>query len=130
MPFRKNAQLFILEHQLEHRGGFDTRLIRTHARAPRGQRAHCTAPDGHWQRLTLIGAVSLDGICAAMMVAATTGTAVFLAFVEQVLIPALIRERPCAAVVMDNLAAHKAACAQPWTGLESATATCPPTRWT
>ena len=34
-------------------------------------------------------------------------TAVFLAFVEQALIPAL-RERPDAIVVMDNLAAHKA----------------------
>ena len=90
--------------------GFDTRLVRTHARAPRGQRAHGAAPGGHWRRLTLIGALGLDGLCAAMTVAAATGTAVFLAFVEQVLIPALLRERPDAVVVMDNLAAHKAAC--------------------
>jgi transposase len=32
-----------------------------------------------------------------------------LAFVEQALIPALLRERPDAVVVMDNLGAHKAA---------------------
>jgi transposase len=44
---------------------------------------------------------------AAMTVAAATGTAVFLAFVEQVLIPAL-RDRPDAIVVLDNLPAHKA----------------------
>ena len=44
-----------------------------------------------------------------MTVAAATGTAVFLAFVTQVLIPVLSRERPDAIVVMDNLAAHKAA---------------------
>jgi transposase len=44
-----------------------------------------------------------------MAVAAATGTAVFRAFVEQALIPALLRERPDAIVVMDNLAAHKAA---------------------
>ena len=37
--------------------------------------------------------------------AAATGTAVFLAFVEQVLIPALL-QRLDAIVVMDNLAAH------------------------
>ena len=43
-----------------------------------------------------------------MTVAAATSTAVFLAFVTQVLIPALLRERPDAVVVMDNLAAHKA----------------------
>ena len=91
-------------------GVFDPRLVRTHARAPRGQRAHGTAPGGHWRRLTLIGALGLDGLCATMTVAAATGTAVFLAFVEQVLIPALLRERPDAVVVMDNLAAHKAAC--------------------
>ena len=89
--------------------GFDTRLVRTHARAPRGQRAHGEAPGGHWHRLTLIGALARDGVCAAMAVAAATGTAVFLAFVEQALIPALLRERPDAVVVMDNLGAHKAA---------------------
>ena len=42
-----------------------------------------------------------------MTVAAATSTAVFLAFVTRVLIPALLRERPDA--IMDNLAAHKAA---------------------
>ena len=89
--------------------GFDTRLTRTHARAPRGQRAHGTAPGGHWRRLTLVGALALDGICAAMTVTGATSTAVFLAFVTQVLIPALQRTRPDAVVVMDNLAAHKAA---------------------
>jgi transposase len=89
--------------------GFDTRLSRTHARAPRGLRAHGKAPGGRWRRLTLIGALALDGLCAAMTVAGATNAAVFLAFVTQVLIPALKRTRPDAVVVMDNLAAHKAA---------------------
>ncbi len=88
--------------------GIDTRLTRTHARAPRGRRAHGQVPGGHWHRLTLIGALTLDGVCAAMAVAAATTTAVFRAFVEQALVPAL-RGRPGAIVVMDNLAAHKAA---------------------
>ena len=96
--------------------GFDTRLTQrnpsdlrgTHARALRGQRAHGTAPGGHWRRLTLIGALALNGICAAMTVTGATSTAVFLAFVTQVLIPALQRMRPDAVVVMDNLSAHKA----------------------
>jgi transposase len=89
--------------------GFDTRLTRTHARAPRGQRAHGRAPGGRWQRLTLIGALALDGLCAAMTITGATSTAVFLAFVTQVLIPVLKTMRPDAIVVMDNLAAHKAA---------------------
>jgi transposase len=85
--------------------GVDTRMTR--ARAPRGRRAAGTVPWGHWKRLTVLGALALDGVVAAMSIAAATGTRVFLAFVEQVLIPAL-RQRPDAVVVMDNLAAHKA----------------------
>ena len=64
---------------------------------------------GHGRRLTLIGALALDGIRAAMTVTGATSTAVFLAFVTQVLIPALKSTRPDAVVVMDNLAARKAA---------------------
>jgi transposase len=87
--------------------GIDTRLSRSRARAPRGQRAIGKIPWGRWERVTVLGALALDGVVAAMSIAAATGTAVFLAFVEQVPVPAL-RDRPDAVVVMDNLAAHKA----------------------
>lgn len=59
----------------------------------------------------MIGALARDGVVACMSVAAATSTAVFKAFVEQVLAPAL-RDRPDAIVVMDNLAAHKAEAVQ------------------
>jgi transposase len=81
--------------------GIDTRMTRPYARAARGQRAVGKVPRGRWERLTVIGLVASRGVAAA------TGTAVFLAFAEEVLIPAL-RERPDALVVMDNLGAHKA----------------------
>ena len=87
--------------------GIDTRMTRAHARAARGQRATGKVPRGRWERLTVLGALALDGIVASRSVAAATGTAVFLAFTEEVLIPAL-RERPDALVVMDNLGAPKA----------------------
>jgi transposase len=87
--------------------GIDTRLTRSRARAPRGRRAVGKVPHGRWERLTVIGALALEGVVAAMSIAAATSTAVFLAFAEQVLVPAL-RDRPDAVVVMDNLAAHKA----------------------
>ena len=87
--------------------GIDARLTRTHGRAPRGRRAVGEVPRGHWERLTIVGALALDGVVASMSIAAATGIAVFLAFVEQVLVPAL-RDRPDAIVVMDNLPAHKA----------------------
>jgi transposase len=88
--------------------GLDTRLTRSHARAPQGQRAVGRVPGGHWRRLTILGAIARDGMVAAMAVAAATSTAVFLAFIEQVLIPAL-RRRPETLVAMDNLAPHRAA---------------------
>jgi transposase len=87
--------------------GIDTRLTRAHGRAPRGRRAVGKVLWGSWERLTVVGALALDGVIASMSIAAATGTAVFLAFVEPVLVPAL-QERPDAIVVMDNLAAHKA----------------------
>jgi transposase len=85
--------------------GIDTRLIRTHARAPRGERAVGRVP---WERrrLTLIGALGLGGIVARMTVAAATDAAIFLGFLEEVLAPALKR-RSDAVVVLDNLSAHK-----------------------
>ena len=64
-------------------------------------------PRGRWERLTVPGALAPDGVVASRSVAAATGTAVFLAFAEEVLIPAL-RDRPDALVVMDDLGAHKA----------------------
>ena len=86
--------------------GIDTRMTRPYARAARGQRAVGKVLRGRWERLTVIGALGLDGPVASRGVAAATGTAVFLAFAEEVLIPAP-RDRPDAVVVMDNLAAHK-----------------------
>ena len=91
--------------------GLDTRMTRSHARAPRGRRAIGRIPGGHWRRLTILGAIALDGVVAAMTVAAATSTAVFVACIEEVLAPAL-RTRPGTILVMDNLAPHKAAAAR------------------
>ena len=81
-------------------------MTRRHARAAPGARAVGKVPWGHWERLTVIGALTLEGVVTSMSVAAATSGAVFLAFVEQALLPAL-RGRPDAIVVLDNLGAHK-----------------------
>ncbi len=62
------------------------------------------APAGHWHTLTLLGAISLDGLVATMTIESPTDSDVFLTYVEQVLCPRL---RPGQVVVMDNLSAHK-----------------------
>lgn len=81
-------------------------MTRLRGRAPKGQRVHATAPQGHWRVTTMLGAIRLRGITAAMTIDCPTDAEVFLAFVERVLTPAL---RPGDVVVMDNLSAHKAA---------------------
>ena len=87
--------------------GVTTAMTRRYARAPRGRRALATAPCGHWRRLTLLGALGCEGMVAAMSVEAATSTAVFLASLDRVLIPELVRTKPGAVVVMDNLRPHR-----------------------
>lgn len=87
--------------------GVLTNMACLHGRAPRGRRARASVPAGRWERLTVLGALGVDGIVAAMSVEAATDGAVFLAFLDQVLLPKLQEVRPDAVLLMDNLAAHK-----------------------
>ena len=84
--------------------GITTQMVRRFARALGGSRAVGRAPAGRYEKLTLLGAIALTGLLALMTIPAATDEAVFLAFVEQVLVPEL---RPGQVVVFDNLAAHK-----------------------
>jgi transposase len=68
-----------------------------------------TVPFGHWTRLTVLGALGIGGMVAAMATEAATSGAVFLAYLEQVLLPELRRTKPDAVLVLDNLRAHKTA---------------------
>ena len=86
--------------------GITTAMTRLYARARRGERAYGSAPGG-WRRLTVLGALSGEGMIAAMSIQAATTTRVFLAFLQAVLIPELRRRHPGATVLMDNLSAHK-----------------------
>jgi len=65
---------------------------------------HASAPAGHWQTMTMIGSIRLDGSTACMTIEGATDTEVFRAYVREVLCPTL---RPGDVVVMDNLSPHK-----------------------
>jgi len=79
-------------------------MTRLRGRAPRGKRVHGSAPAGHWNTTTILGAVRLDGTTACMTIEGATDAEVFREYVRQVLCPTL---RPGDIVVMDNLAPHK-----------------------
>ena len=79
-------------------------MTRLWGRAERGQRIAEATPQGHWQVLTILGALRLRGVVAPMTIESATDGDVFLAYLEQVLCPTL---QPGDVVVMDNLSAHK-----------------------
>ena len=81
-------------------------MARAYAWAPRGQRAYSAKPRNRGQALTLIGAMGVQGLVAAMTVDGGTDGEVFRSYVEQVLVPHL---RSGNVVIMDNLKAHKVA---------------------
>lgn len=83
-----------------------TQFTRLRGRAARGTRVVERVPHGHWKLLTVLAAVTVEGVAAAATVDAATDGEVFRTFVRDVLAPAL---RPGQVVVMDNLAAHKVA---------------------
>jgi len=81
-----------------------TNMTRLRGRARRGQRVHGSAPHGHWNSTTVIGAMRVDGSTACMTIEGATDTEVFAIYVREVLCPIL---RPGDLVVMDNLSPHK-----------------------
>ena len=81
-------------------------MARRYGRAPRGQRCRAPVPHGHWKTTTFVGALRLGGMTAPMVLDGPMNGAAFVAYVEQVLAPTLLRGD---IVVMDNLPAHKPA---------------------
>jgi transposase len=81
-------------------------MTRLYARAPRGQRVHATKPVQRGRHVTMLGALSLTGLVAAMTLEGFTDGAVLLAFLHEVLVPQL---RPGHILLMENLKAHKVA---------------------
>jgi len=81
-------------------------MSRLYARAPRGQRALAPKPVNRGCHITMLGALGLQGLVAAMTIEGCTDGAVFLAFLHEVLLPQL---RPGQFLIMDNLKSHKVA---------------------
>jgi transposase len=83
--------------------GMNTDLARRYARAPRGERAHGLIPRNTPPNLSLVGAMSKDGVICSMELEGAIDGAAFLVFIEQVLGPRLKKGD---FVVLDNLNTH------------------------
>ena len=84
--------------------GSNVGLAPLRARAPRGERAFGRAPRNRGKNTTLLASMGAEGMGPCAAVEGATTSAVFEAYVEQVLAPAL---SPGQVVVLDNLSAHK-----------------------
>ena len=83
-----------------------TSMVRTHGRAPRGQRLVAVVPHGRWQTTTFLCGLRHDGLVAPLVLDGAINGEAFLAYVEQCLAPTL---QPGQVVVADNLSSHKVA---------------------
>ena len=82
----------------------NTNMTRTYGRAARGERVIGRVPFGAWKTLTVVAALRCDAMTAPMMIKGAINGEIFLAYVEQCLMPTLKRGD---IVVMDNVPAHK-----------------------
>ena len=79
-------------------------MKRTHGRCPCGERVVDDAAGGARETHTMLAAIRIRGVAAAMVTKKSINSITFLGFIEQFLCPRL---RQGDIVVMDNLAVHK-----------------------
>jgi transposase len=80
-----------------------TNLVRLNGRAPRGERVIGSVPLGTWKTITFVAALRHNKMTAPMVVEGAMTGEMFLAYVEQCLVPTLKRND---IVVMDNCRVH------------------------
>ena len=81
-----------------------TNMVRLRGRAPRGVRLIGRVPLGEWRTITFVAALRHNKMTAPMVIEGAMSGEIFLAYVEQCLVPTLRRND---IVVMDNFRAHQ-----------------------
>jgi len=79
-------------------------MTRAYGRSLRGERCVASLPYGHWKTTTFTAGLRLGGMVAPMVLDGPMNGDVFVAYVQQVLVPELDKGD---IVIMDNLPAHK-----------------------
>lgn len=83
-----------------------TNMTRTYGRSAQGTRVVERVPHGRWETTTFVGALRATGFVAPLTADGPINGRLFLAWVEQHLVPTL---SPGDIVIMDNLSSHKVA---------------------
>jgi transposase len=83
-----------------------TNMTRTYGRSVQGTRVIERVPAGRWETTTFVGALRAEGFVAPLTVDGPINGQLFLAWVQQQLVPTLLMGD---VVIMDNLSSHKVA---------------------
>jgi transposase len=83
-----------------------TNMTRTYGRSQEGTRLIQQVPSARWETTTFVGALRADGFVAPLTADGPINGQLFLAWVEQHLVPTLSAGD---IVIMDNLSSHKVA---------------------
>ena len=81
-----------------------TNMVRLRGRAPRGVELVGRVPQGYWKTITFVAALRHNKMVAPMVVEGAMNAEMFLAYVEQCVVPTLTRGD---IVVMDNVNVHR-----------------------
>lgn len=84
-------------------------MTRTHARAPRGQRAVARVPRNHGRNVTCVAALAMTGITQSLVFEDALDGPIFAQWIQERLLPALA---PGTSIVLDNLSVHRNAAAR------------------
>ena len=84
--------------------GAKTNMTRRYGRSFQGTRCHDSAPHGHWERVSVLSSLRLDGSTESIVFDGAVDRAMFDEYIKEFLVPCL---RPGDIVIADNLAAHK-----------------------
>jgi len=84
--------------------GLKTNMTRRYGRARNGNRCLDSAPCGHWETVTILSSIRLDGTTESLVFEGAVDRKMFDAYVKEGLAPTL---RPGDIVVLDNLNAHR-----------------------
>lgn len=82
----------------------NTKMVKTHGWAPRGQRLVDHTAFGHWQTQTFIAGLRHDSLVAPWVIKGAMNRERFNTYIETQLAPTLKKGD---VVILDNLAAHK-----------------------
>ena len=84
--------------------GAKTNMTRRYGRSVKGMRCHDSAPNGHWETVTILSSLRLDGSTESVVFDGAVDREMFDEYINVFLAPCL---RPGDIVIADNLSAHK-----------------------